>query len=78
MRNRLQTLMANKGELEKRRVSLSEVSDHTGINRQTLTDWRDNKITRYDGDVIEILCRYFKCDVSDLLEIFPPVEKESA
>jgi putative transcriptional regulator len=47
---------------------LSRLSDETGINRRTLAVLADNKMARYDSDVLERLCAFFQCQPGDLLE----------
>jgi putative transcriptional regulator len=74
--NRLGILMAEKGLRERRRITVEQLSQETGINRQTLINWRKNSVTRFDAMVVETLCRYFGCDLSELLMIDPPVEKQ--
>lgn len=70
VRNRLRSLMNQKGEQENRTVTLVEIEKATRINRQTLQWWRDNIVVdRYDARVIDELCRFFACDVGDLLYI---------
>lgn len=70
VRNRLRSLMNQKGEQENRTVTLVEIEKATRINRQTLQWWRDNIVVdRYDARVIDELCKFFNCDVGDLLYI---------
>lgn len=69
--NRFGVLVAEKSAKEKRRVSIAEVSRDTGIGQRTLLQWAHNSITRYDAPVIEALCRYFACQVGDLLTYEP-------
>lgn len=54
---------------ERRRITLKEVSEKTGISRTTL-----NRIANIPGyntntDTIDALCKYFECKVEDLLEL---------
>jgi putative transcriptional regulator len=70
VKNRLRSLMNQKGERENRNVTLVEIEKATDINRQTLQWWRDNVVAkRYDAVVIDRLCKFFDCDVGDLLYI---------
>ena len=48
---------------------LSHLSEETGVNRRTLASLADNKMERYDADVLARLCRYFSCQPGDLLEL---------
>ncbi|EMO2076805.1 helix-turn-helix transcriptional regulator [Citrobacter freundii] len=50
------------------RLKVADVVRDTGLPRSTVTAlWRDNA-TRIELPVLSILCHYFKCDVSELLE----------
>lgn len=72
--NRFGLLLAQKRIKEKRRISLSEVAAVTGINRQSLTAWENNTVTRFDLPVIDALCKYFECQPGELFEY---IEAES-
>jgi putative transcriptional regulator len=63
IRCKLLQLMANKGIRQ-----ISTLAEETGINRKTLTFLVENKIKRYDADVLSRLCKYFGCQVGDILE----------
>lgn len=52
-----------------RKLKISDVANDTGINRGTITRLYKETAERVDLDVIEKLCRYLECDVSDLIEI---------
>ncbi len=67
MTNRFWVLLKQKEMEEGKDISLVEVNRMTGISRTTLQAWRDNKIDRFDSDVLEKLCDYFHCELSDLL-----------
>lgn len=47
---------------------VSRLSDETGINRRTLGALVDDRMLRYDADVLERLCAFFDCQPGDLLE----------
>ena len=47
---------------------MSRLSDETGINRRTLAVLAENKMARYDSDVLARLCAFFECQPGDLLE----------
>jgi putative transcriptional regulator len=61
---------------EKRKISLTEVHEQTGISRPTLQAWENNTVTRFDLPVIEALCQYFGVNLSELLEYIPPQPKQ--
>lgn len=60
--NRLAILMAE------HLVKITEVSKATGISRTTLTNLYYKRTKGISFDVLNELCKYFKCDISDLLE----------
>jgi putative transcriptional regulator len=66
--NKFRELLKMKELAEGRDIPLVKVEAETNITRKTLQAWRDNKIKRFDKDVIKSLCDYFDCDVGDLIE----------
>lgn len=48
--------------------SIAELSRLTELNRRTLTNLYDDKNTGVDYTTLDALCRYFKCNVGDLLD----------
>ena len=68
IRFRLQELIAERQFKDGRRVTLTELSEATGINRVTLS-----KIVNHRGystvtDNINQLCKFFGCKVEDIME----------
>ena len=61
--------------LEKRNVSLNQLSFRAEMQRTQLRNYRDNKIQRLDIDILKRLCYVLDCDLTDLIEYIPP-EKE--
>ena len=53
---------------ERKRITLNEVSTHTGISRATLT--RIANIPGYNTNThtLDSLCRYFNCSPGELIE----------
>jgi len=67
LRFHLKKLIADKEFSEKRRITVSEIAEETGINRMTLS-----KIINHPGhstvtDNLDKLCTYFDCDIEDLV-----------
>jgi DNA-binding Xre family transcriptional regulator len=75
--NRFAVLLAEKRVKERRNISLQEVAEETGISRQALYKWENNKVNRFDVPVIDALCRYFQVKPGDLFEYVedPPKKK---
>ena len=62
IRCRLSTLMGQ------RKLKVADVVRATGVPRTTVTALYKETAERIDLDSIEALCRYFECDVGDLLQ----------
>ncbi len=52
-------LWTEKEQREKRRITLTEVSEATGLAPETIRKLRDNQTTRFDTPVIVALCEFF-------------------
>jgi putative transcriptional regulator len=75
---RIKELIAEKEKLENRKITLQEVTQHTGVNRTSLSkmqnpDMRHSTTT----SAIEALCRYFNCRVEDVMVYEPENENET-
>ncbi len=74
----LKQKLDEKSFTERRRITLNEVSEETGISRATL-----NRIANVPGhktntEVISALCKYFQCTPGDLLQqVSVPAENEA-
>ena len=53
---------------EKRRVTIQEIADATGVNRMTLSKMLNQHGALIRTDVLDRLCAYFGCQVGDLAE----------
>ncbi len=60
MRCRLKQLMDKAGK------TIEELSKETGISKQTIEKYRNNKIRILDFKTLNKLCRSLKCDSTDL------------
>ncbi|GHB02435.1 helix-turn-helix domain-containing protein [Shewanella indica] len=60
-------LLDEKAFKEKRRITLSEVSEKTGISRATLTRIANVPGNVTNTDTINALCKYFECQPAELL-----------
>ena len=70
IRFKVKERIADKEFKEKRRVSLVEVAETTGIGRITLSRML-NRGTNVRTDTLERLCAYFDCKIEDLVEYIP-------
>lgn len=60
-------LLDEKSFREKRRITVGEVSEVTGISRATLTRVANVPGYNTNTDTINALCVYFECEPKDLL-----------
>jgi len=63
----LKQLLDDKSFKEKRRITLIEVSEKTGISRPTLTRIANTPGYNTNTDTINLLCNYFTCSPAELL-----------
>ncbi|KAI4442612.1 helix-turn-helix transcriptional regulator [Schaedlerella arabinosiphila] len=62
--------------IEKREVSLNQLSFRTEMQRSQLRSYRNNKIQRLDIDILKRLCYVLDCDLTDLIEYIPPKKQD--
>ena len=69
--NKFAVLLAEKRVKERRNISLQEVAKATGISRQSLYAWENNKVNRFDVPVINAICQYFEIEPGALFQYVP-------
>lgn len=69
LRVKLTQLLDDKGFRERKRITLNEVTDVTGISRATLTRIVNVPGYNVSSDTIEQLCKFLECTPGELLEI---------
>jgi putative transcriptional regulator len=67
LKNRLLLLLTDKERKEERRIKQVEIARAINISHNTIASWLRNDVTKLEAHVIEGLCEYFQCDLSDLL-----------
>lgn len=67
MENRLKQLLFKKMQEEQKIITPTLLAKETGISRPTIHRWLANDVTHFPGDTIEVLCKYLKCEVGELL-----------
>ncbi len=77
VKNRLVVLMAERTLATGQRIEVKEIAQATGISRETLHSYLRQEPARFDGKVIEGLCRYFNVGIEQLLYFDPPVGEHS-
>lgn len=53
---------------ERRRVTLQEIAERTGLNRMTLSKLANQHGAVVRTDVLDRLCEFFDCRIEDLVE----------
>ncbi len=67
IRFRLSELMADYQFKTGKRLTAIDLSEATGINRMTLSRMQNVRGYSTSTDTVEKLCRFFRCDVGDLM-----------
>lgn len=70
LRFKLKERIADLEFREKRRVTLIEIAEQTGIGRITLSRMLNHKAS-VRADTLDRLCTYFRCRIEDLVEHVP-------
>jgi len=68
IRYKLGELLEKKQFQEGRRISIQEVAAATGINRTTISKILNHKGYVTGTDILDKLCIFFGCQISDLIE----------
>ena len=55
--------------LDKRNISMNQLSFRAEMQRTQLRNYRDNKIQRLDIDILLRLCYVLECDLTDLMRV---------
>lgn len=79
IRFRIKELLAEKEFREQRKITLGEVSEKTGVNRTSLSKMQ-SPIMRHSTttNAIDSLCKYFRCQVGDLMVYIDDDQIESS
>jgi putative transcriptional regulator len=67
MKNRLFELIRQQELKEGRRITQKEIAEFADVTEHNIGKWIRNEMTRYDTKVVERICGFFDCDLSDLL-----------
>lgn len=67
IRYHLKELIAEKEFQDKRRVTVSEIAQETGINRMTLSKMMNHQGSSTVTDNLDKLCNYFDCEIEKLI-----------
>lgn len=67
----LKALISDKAFKEDRKITYGEVSEATGISRQTLSKIASKRGYITNSENIEKLCKYFECTPDKFMTILP-------
>ena len=68
IRFKLKQQIADREFREKRRVTIQEIAEATGVNRMTLSKMINQHGAVIRTDVLDRLCEFFGCEIGDLAE----------
>lgn len=69
MQTKIVELMAKKQAETRKIIDVATLVNETGLSRPTVTAWVKGRVTRFNEDTIVAFCRYFDCDVGNLLTV---------
>ena len=71
LRFKVSERIADKEFKERRRITVLEISEATGINRMTLSKLMNKHGANVQTDNLDRLCAFFGCRIEDLVEHIP-------
>jgi putative transcriptional regulator len=77
LRFKLKELIAEKEFREGRRVTILEISEGTGIARNTLSKMLNQPGASIRSEYLDRLCSYFNCKIEQLVEHVPNAPKSN-
>jgi len=76
--NRFKVLLAEKEIRDGRNWSYRAIHEVTGVATRSLSEYAQNKVTRFDAVTLDGLCTFFECQVGDLLiHTLPPPDQRT-
>ncbi len=76
--SKMKLLVAERELRERRRLSVRIITEESGASRSTVERLLNNTIKRVPLDELGALCRYFNCDVGDILHMEEDVEHDGS
>lgn len=55
--------------LDRKGISQNQMAKDTGISTSTLRNLNHNRTTRISFDILEKICMYLECGISDILSL---------
>lgn len=72
MRSNLEVLIAQRNQEAPpgtARISKRSLAKELGVSRYTIYAFANNDLDQYPRDFLESLCRYFNCDIGELMSM---------
>lgn len=76
IQTRFLELLAIKQRREGRKITREMIAQETGLSLTSVQNWATGQITRFDDVQIATFCKYFDCEIKDLL-IMPDQEENN-
>ncbi|MBC7871480.1 MAG: helix-turn-helix transcriptional regulator [Chitinophagaceae bacterium] len=67
LRSRFLILLTEKELREGRRIRYIEIAADTGVSQPAVGRWAKNEVTKFEAPVLEAFCKYFQCEIGELL-----------
>lgn len=71
LRFKLTERIADKEFNERRRITVQEIAEATGINRMTLSKLLNKHGVNVQTENLDRLCAYFGCSIDEIVEYIP-------
>lgn len=68
LRFKLKERIADLEFRERRRVTIQEIAEATGLNRMTLSKLANHHGANVQSEALDRLCTYFGCKIDDIVE----------
>ena len=69
LKSNLEELMERWAKEHRVKLTKTVLANATGISRDTINRMYNDEVNRFDKHTVTELCKFFKCDVGDLLTI---------
>lgn len=70
-------MMLRKMNEQGRLMTLDEMAEAAGVSRQSMSSWKRGDLEMIRLSTLEKLCKYFKCQVGDLMYTIPDYREEA-
>lgn len=75
--NRVAELLMVKSRNAGRQITRTEVTEKTGLSRNTVDNYYFNRVSRYDSEVVLAFCAYFGITPSEFFDVAPGEDSDA-